>query len=236
MRPPAKPTSTTSLRDLGLQPGITDYAEVWELPKGTLPKHPRYHNRRLFYKRHDSTPEYATSEYYMYKVFEMVIPDLCPTVFLIPGHEAASLMRWVGRTDLQTHRAKVTWGTRFNKQQACDVGHIDVVDTLCGNFDRHNGNLLRHGGRLIPIDHGLAFANHSLLGQGIRDHSFRCPKRHTHAYRAGKLAALDAIAANKTKILRLVNIARKHVDLAPLTAADVTVWIRVMRKKEKVKK
>lgn len=224
------PTRRTSANERGVKKGITPNTELWTMPKGALPKHPRYHPTLLFYK--EGRRPWALVESLVYHIFEIIAPDLCPTVYLTPGARA-SLMRWVSPSVTTATKARLSrnYNKRFTRQQTIDAANIDVIDALTNNADRHPGNALLYRYRLIPIDHGLAFG----YGRATKirsPFSHYIPQRWQATWRATAYAALERIEANATRLLPLVNEGYKQcrANFIPYTKVTLLAWVKEARK------
>lgn len=56
--------------------------------------------------------------------------------------------------------------TAIKNLDVTEFRRIQVLDVLVGNGDRHDGNFLVQAGKVVPIDHNLAFATDQVIAKG----------------------------------------------------------------------
>lgn len=79
-----------------------------------------------------------------------------PTVYRDLGGEAGALMEFVPASASVTVREQASRALEGPAHE--DYRRMAIFDHIIGNLDRHSGNwLVGEEGRLVPIDHGLAF-------------------------------------------------------------------------------
>lgn len=231
---PHPPKRRRSTRDMPIHRGITDTVQMWTMPQGALPHHPRYHPTWLFYKRHDDM--FAIAEHVVYEIFELVRHDLCPTVYLTGKKgELGSLMRWVTQSVKAASKAYVVYGSLLSKQETRDLAAIEVVDALTCNVDRHGKNMLRYKGRLIPIDHGLAFGEDDYRTDQPRSR-FGANVADMATWKRSASAALAAIDRQAPEVVALLNKALAEAEFEQVNCRTILDWTASVRKRMKIRR